>query len=189
MYDELRKLARQKMAQENPGQTLQATGLVHEAYLRLVDVETAQHWNSRGHFFGACAEAMRRILVENARRKQQLKHGGGMQRVDLDRAAPVTNASAEELLALEDALAQVRQFSARESGFYGVSGPGSSLHFVSTGELAGKGQAESLQQNRLVIGRAADAAAADFHAAAGRQHNVDHADLAYLLKNPPRFVA
>ena len=107
VYDELRKLARQKMAQENPGQTLQATGLVHEAYLRLVDVETAQHWNSRGHFFGACAEAMRRILVENARRKQQLKHGGGMQRVDLDRAAPVTNASAEELLALEDALCKL----------------------------------------------------------------------------------
>ena len=79
VYDELRKLARQKMAQENPGQTLQATGLVHEAYLRLVDVETAQHWNSRGHFFGACAEAMRRILVESARRKQQLKHGGGTQ--------------------------------------------------------------------------------------------------------------
>lgn len=79
VYDELRKLATQKMAQENPGQTLQATGLVHEAYLRLVDVKTAQHWNSRGHFFGACAEAMRRILVESARRKQQLKHGGGMQ--------------------------------------------------------------------------------------------------------------
>ena len=107
VYDELRKLARQKMAQENPGQTLQATGLVHEAYLRLVDVETAQHWNSRGHFFGACAEAMRRILVESARRKQQLKHGGGMQRVDLDQAAPVSNASAEQLLALEDALGKL----------------------------------------------------------------------------------
>ena len=75
-------------------------------------------------------------------------------------------------------LAQVRQFSARETGFYGVRGLGSSLHFVSTAELSGKGQAESLQQNRLVISRAADAAAADFHPVAGRQHDVDHADLA-----------
>ena len=81
VYDELRKLAAQKMAQEKPGQTLQATALVHEAYLRLVDVEKAQHWNSRGHFFAAAAEAMRRILIENARRKQQLKHGGELQRV------------------------------------------------------------------------------------------------------------
>jgi RNA polymerase sigma factor (TIGR02999 family) len=104
VYDELRKLAAQKMAQEGPGQTLQAMALVHEAYLRLVDAEKAQHWNSRGHFFGAAAEAMRRILVENARRKQQLKHGGGLRRVDLDHAAPVTNASLEQLLALEDAL-------------------------------------------------------------------------------------
>ena len=73
------------MAQENPGQTLQATGLVHEAYIRLVDVEKAQHWNSRGHFFAAAAEAMRRILVENARRKQTKRHGG-QQRIDLDLA-------------------------------------------------------------------------------------------------------
>ncbi len=109
VYGELRKLAASKMAQEAPGQTLQATGLVHEAYLRLVDVEKAQHWNSRGHFFGACAEAMRRILVENARRKQQLKHGGGLQRVDLDQAAEVTNASPEQLLALEDALSKLDQ--------------------------------------------------------------------------------
>ena len=77
---------------EKPGQTLQATALVHEAYIRLVDVEKAQHWNSRGHFFGAAAEAMRRILVESARRKRQLKHGGGLHRVDLDQAAPVTHA-------------------------------------------------------------------------------------------------
>src|SRR5438105_1133898 len=84
VYEELRKLATQKMAQEAPGQTLQATGLVHEAYLRLVDVEAAQHWNSRGHFFAAAAEAMRRILVENARRKGRWKHGGGRQRVELD---------------------------------------------------------------------------------------------------------
>src|SRR5262249_38085133 len=75
VYDELRKLAAQKMAQEKPGQTLQATSLVHEAYIRLVDVEKAQHWNSRGHFFAAAAEAMRRILVENARRRTSAKRG------------------------------------------------------------------------------------------------------------------
>src|SRR6266436_2510821 len=77
VYDELRKLAAQRLAQEKPGQTLQATALVHEAYLRLVDVEQAQHFNSRGHFFAACAEAMRRILVEQARRKRRVKRGGG----------------------------------------------------------------------------------------------------------------
>src|SRR6266571_5358142 len=76
VYDELRKLAAQKMAQENPGQTLQATALVHDAYIRLVDVEKAQHWNSRGHFFAAAAEAMRRILVDSARRKQRPQRGG-----------------------------------------------------------------------------------------------------------------
>src|SRR5260221_8445174 len=76
VYDELRQLAAQKLAHENPGQTLQATALVHEAYLRLVDVERAQHWNSRGHFFAAAAEAMRRILVDKARRKQSQKRGG-----------------------------------------------------------------------------------------------------------------
>src|SRR5688572_16909092 len=81
VYAELRKLAAQKIAQEAPGQTLQATALVHEAYLRLVDVDQAQHWDSRGHFFAAAAEAMRRILIENARRKKQLKRGGGGQRV------------------------------------------------------------------------------------------------------------
>ena len=75
VYDELRKLAAVKLAQEQPGQTLQATALVHEAYLRLVDVQKAQNWNSRGHFFGAAAEAMRRLLVEQARRKQTLRNG------------------------------------------------------------------------------------------------------------------
>src|SRR5262245_8336559 len=74
VYKELRKLATQRLAQQRPGQTLQATALVHEAYLRLVDVDTAQHWNSRGHFFAAAAEAMRRILVENARRRSRVKH-------------------------------------------------------------------------------------------------------------------
>src|SRR6266567_1828028 len=83
VYDELRKLAAQKMAQENPGQTLQATALVHDAYIRLVDVEQAQHWNSRGHFFAAAAEAMRRILVDQARRRKAAKRGGQGQREEL----------------------------------------------------------------------------------------------------------
>jgi RNA polymerase sigma factor (TIGR02999 family) len=90
VYDELRKLAAQKLTQERPGQTLQATALVHEAYLRLVGTEKAQHWNSRGHFFAAAAEAMRRILVESARRKNRVRHGGDCQRVELDdRDVPV----------------------------------------------------------------------------------------------------
>ncbi len=84
VYDELRRLAAAKMAREKPGQTLQPTVLVHEAYLRLVDVDKTQKWNGRGHFFGAAAEAMRRILVENARRKQSAKHGGGGRRISLD---------------------------------------------------------------------------------------------------------
>src|SRR6266567_1682880 len=109
VYDELRKLAAQKMAQEAPGQTLQATGLVHEAYLRLVDVETAQHWNSRGHFFAAAAEAMRRILVENARRKKRLKHGGDLERVEIELASLPTRMSSDELLALDEALEKLKQ--------------------------------------------------------------------------------
>src|SRR6516225_5661495 len=89
VYEELRRLALEKMAHEKPGQTLQATALVHEAYLRLVDTEKARHWDSRGHFFVAAAEAMRRILIENARRKRRIKHGGGVRRVELDDAIPV----------------------------------------------------------------------------------------------------
>src|SRR5262245_4465341 len=84
VYEELRKLAAEKLAQEKSGQTLQATALVHEAYLRLVDVEKAQQWDSRGHFFVAAAEAMRRILIDNARRKRRPKHGGDRKRVDLE---------------------------------------------------------------------------------------------------------
>ncbi len=84
VYDQLRKLASHKMAQESPGQTLQATALVHEAYIRLVDVDQAQHWNSRGHFFGAAAEAMRRLLIDHARKKSALRRGGKMQRRDVD---------------------------------------------------------------------------------------------------------
>ena len=88
VYDELRKLAAQKLAQEKPGQTLQATALVHDAYVRLVDVGKDPHWNGSGHFFAAAAEAMRRILVENARRKSRVKHGGGRRRVDLKESIP-----------------------------------------------------------------------------------------------------
>src|SRR5690242_2457276 len=84
VYDELRKLAAARLAHEKPGQTLQATALVHEAYLKLVDVEKVQHWDSRAHFFAAAAEAMRRILVQTARHKRRVKHGGHLQRRDLD---------------------------------------------------------------------------------------------------------
>ena len=104
VYDALRKLAADKMAQERPGQTLQATALVHEVYLRLVDVERAQHWNSRGHFFGAAAEAMRRILVERARHKHSLKAGGDRRRQDLaEIEAPMVGPEID-LLALNEAL-------------------------------------------------------------------------------------
>jgi RNA polymerase sigma factor (TIGR02999 family) len=104
IYDELRKLAAAKLAQEKPGQTLQATALVHEAYLRLVDVETAQHWNSRGHFFGAAAEAMRRILVEKARQKMGPQRGGGRARIDLEEALDVIDPRAEEILHVHSTL-------------------------------------------------------------------------------------
>jgi RNA polymerase sigma factor (TIGR02999 family) len=104
VYEELRRLATAKLAQEKPGQTLQATALVHEAYLRLVDVKKAQHWNSRGHFFAAAAEAMRRILVELARRKQARKSGGRRKRFSLDEADLATLADPERLLAVDDAL-------------------------------------------------------------------------------------
>jgi RNA polymerase sigma factor (TIGR02999 family) len=109
VYNELRQLAAQKMAQEAPGQTLQATALVHEAYLRLVDVEKVQHWNSRGHFFAAAAEAMRRILIENARRKKAAKYGGDRRRLDLAEAEIAAQARPEELLLLDDALALFAQ--------------------------------------------------------------------------------
>ena len=104
VYDELRKLAAQKLAQEKPGQTLQATALVHEAYVRLVDVDQAQHWTGRGHFFAAAAEAMRRILINRARDRGRQKRGGGLHRVDLDRLLVADQASDEELVAIDDAL-------------------------------------------------------------------------------------
>jgi RNA polymerase sigma factor (TIGR02999 family) len=104
VYDELRRLAAEKLAQERPGQTLQATALVHEAYLRLVDVEKAQHWDSRGHFFAAAAEAMRRILVDAARRKASQRHGGARQRHELLEEDIITLPVSDELLDLDAAL-------------------------------------------------------------------------------------
>jgi RNA polymerase sigma factor (TIGR02999 family) len=107
VYDELRKLAATKLRHEKPGQTLQATALVHEAYLRLVGIDTVQHWNSRGHFFAAAAEAMRRILVENARRKQAHKSGGRHTRFSLDEADLPQLDDSERLLAVDDALGKL----------------------------------------------------------------------------------
>ena len=105
VYDELRKLAAQRLAQEKPGQTLQATALVHEAYLRLVDGDEARGWNSRGHFFAAAAEAMRRILVEDARRKRRPKRGGDRRRCELAaRATSPSTPARDDLLALDEAL-------------------------------------------------------------------------------------
>lgn len=109
VYQELCKLAAAKLSKEKPGQTLQPTMLVHEAYVRLVDVEHPQQWNGRGHFFGAAAEAMRRILVERARRKQSQKHGGQMQRVDLDVALAAAENPVEGLLELDEALTRFEQ--------------------------------------------------------------------------------
>src|SRR5438067_7104572 len=114
VYHELRKLAAQRLAQEQPGQTLQATALVHEAYLRLVDVEQAQAWDGRGHFFAAAAEAMRRILVDNARRKGRPKHGGDRQRVDLDEVLTIAEPP-DDLLALDQALAKLAREEPRKA--------------------------------------------------------------------------
>jgi RNA polymerase sigma factor (TIGR02999 family) len=105
VYDELRRLAAQRLAREKPGQTLEATALVHEAYVRLVDTELVQRWDSRGHFFAAAAEAMRRILVERARRRRRLRHGGGLRRLDLSEAEVAVGLSDdEEILRLDEAL-------------------------------------------------------------------------------------
>ncbi len=109
VYDELRKLAANKMAQEKPGQTLQATALVHEAYIRLVDNDQARHWKSRGHFFGAAAEAMRRILVDNARRKASPMHGGDHHRVELKDVCSATEVPEEDLLSIDEALTRLAQ--------------------------------------------------------------------------------
>jgi RNA polymerase sigma factor (TIGR02999 family) len=109
VYDELRKLAAQRLAQETPGQTLQATALVHEAYLRLVGESEEQHWNSRGHFFAAAAEAMRRILVDSARRQHSLKRGGQRRRVGLEEALSLSEQPADDLLALDEALTRLAE--------------------------------------------------------------------------------
>jgi len=106
VYEELRKLAAAKLAQEKPGQTLQATALVHDAYIRLVDSDKAPHWDSRGHFFAAAAEAIRRILVENARKKARVRHGGGKKRVDLDEALLVAEESSDDVISLDEVLAK-----------------------------------------------------------------------------------
>lgn len=115
VYDELRKLANQKMASEKPGQTLQATALVHEAYLRLVKVKDSQQWNSRGHFFSAAAEAMRRILVEQARHKNTLRAGGEHARNDLTLAHPEVAGPSLDLLALDEALEKLARKDARKA--------------------------------------------------------------------------
>ena len=109
VYDELRRLAASRMVGERPDHTLSATALVHDAYIRLVDLDKARHWNSRGHFFGAAAEAMRRIIVENARRKRRLKHGGAMERVDLNADFLVTDSPQLDLIALDEALRRLAE--------------------------------------------------------------------------------
>jgi RNA polymerase sigma factor (TIGR02999 family) len=107
VYDDLRRLAAQKLAKEKPGQTLEATALVHEAYLRLVDPDKALHWSSRGHFFAAAASAMRRILVDNARHKRSRKQGGSLKRRQLDAVEIATPEIPEDLLALDEALTKL----------------------------------------------------------------------------------
>jgi RNA polymerase sigma factor (TIGR02999 family) len=109
VYEELRKLAAQKVAHEKPGQTFEATALVHEAFVRLVDVDKVQQWNSRGHFFAAAAEAMRRILIENARRKQRIRHGGDRRRLNLDQLDISDPSADDDLLALDEALKALAQ--------------------------------------------------------------------------------
>jgi len=109
VYDELRKLAAAKLAQEKPGQTLQATALVHDAFIRLVDTEKAQHWDSRGHFFSAAAEAMRRILVERARSKGRQKRSRDLHRIDIDSIDLVVNATPDQLLAIDEAMDKLQR--------------------------------------------------------------------------------
>jgi RNA polymerase sigma factor (TIGR02999 family) len=113
VYGELRQLAAAKLASEKPGQTLQATALVHEAYIRLVDAENVPHWDSRRHFFAAAAEAMRRILIERARRRATVKHGGKLRRVELDDQLTVEDERAGELIALDEALCELEKHDAQ----------------------------------------------------------------------------
>ncbi len=116
VYDELRRLAAQKLASEKPGQTLQGTALVHEEYLRLVDARTHQNWDGRGHFFAAAAEAMRRILIERARQKASLKRGGDARRVDLDVVDAVPAESFDEMLAVDEALQELERHDPSAAG-------------------------------------------------------------------------
>jgi RNA polymerase sigma factor (TIGR02999 family) len=109
VYDQLRALAKRRMRSERPDQTLQATALVHEAYLRLVDATSVRNWDGRWHFYAAAAEAMRRILVENVRRRGRLKRGGGVQRVELDPAELTVDAPPDEIVALDEALAKLAE--------------------------------------------------------------------------------
>jgi RNA polymerase sigma factor (TIGR02999 family) len=109
VYDELRKLAAARLAVENPGQTLQATALVHEAYIRLVDVDQVQHWDSRGHFFAAAAEAMRRVLVDHARQRRSQRRGGGAKRRPLDSLDAAVPAPDDEVLAVDEALDRLQR--------------------------------------------------------------------------------
>jgi RNA polymerase sigma factor (TIGR02999 family) len=115
VYEELRKLAAAKMAQERPGQTLQATALVHEAWLRLVGTDDPKGWNSRGHFFGAAAEAMRRILVNRARDKARLRHGGGLERVDFEHVELATEDSDDTVMAMNEALEALARHSPQKA--------------------------------------------------------------------------
>lgn len=108
VYEELRKLAASRLSLERPGQTLEPSALVHEAYLRLVDVERVPRWEGRGHFFAAAAEAMRRILVENARRKRRMKHGGGRKRVALEGLSPTAPETSHDLIELDHALTRLQ---------------------------------------------------------------------------------
>jgi RNA polymerase sigma factor (TIGR02999 family) len=115
VYEELRKLAASRLARELPGQTIQATALVHDAYLKLVDADNTRHWNSRGHFFGAAAEAMRRILVDNAKRKQTAKRGGQFGRIELDEAQIVVSNRSVDLVALDEALDDLAAHDSRKA--------------------------------------------------------------------------
>ena len=157
VYDELRKLAAQKLAQEKPGQTLQATALVHEAYLRLVDRATAQQWDSRGHFFAAAAEAMRRILVESARRKAGPKAGGDHQRVPLDAIEPPTDGPRVDLIALDEALTALEARDRRKADvvrlrfFAGLTGEQAALALGISASTAAKDWAYAKTWLRLAM--------------------------------------
>jgi RNA polymerase sigma factor (TIGR02999 family) len=118
VYDELRKLAAHRLAHEPPGQTFEPTALVHEAYLRLVDVDEPKTWNGRGHFFAAAAESMRRILIDNARRKLAHKRGGGLRRVELDEVQLATKQTPEQLLVIDDALSSLEKGDAQSAELF-----------------------------------------------------------------------